>query len=58
VLWARRYFDEIAQLGGDAGAKSLMRLHAADVHAVEAASDAPLSDIDTPQNLQAAMPGA
>jgi len=58
VLWARRYFDEIAQLCGDVGAKSLMRLHAADVHAVEAASDAPLSDIDTPQNLQAAMPGA
>ena len=54
VLWARRYFGEMTQLSGDAGAKALLRRHAGDVHAVEASSDAPLYDIDTPEALPTA----
>jgi len=54
ALWARRYFGEMTQLSGDAGAKALLRRHAGDVHAVEASSDAPLYDIDTPEALPTA----
>lgn len=55
ALWARRYFRAIADLTGDAGARPLMRRHPDDLHLVEAGSDAPLKDIDTPEALAAAL---
>ena len=53
VLWGRQFFPEIAQLQGDAGARSLMERHAAEVCEIEAGNDAPLTDIDTPEELAA-----
>jgi molybdenum cofactor cytidylyltransferase len=53
VLWARRFFAEIAGLEGDVGAKSLMTAYDELVCEVEAGDDGPLIDIDTPEALQA-----
>jgi molybdenum cofactor cytidylyltransferase len=53
VLWARQFFAEIAGLKGDAGARSLMSIHADQVSEVEGGNDSPLVDIDTPQDLAA-----
>jgi len=53
VLWARRFFDEIAGLTGDEGARGLLARHPQSVFAVEAPSDAPLADIDTEEALKA-----
>lgn len=51
VLWSRLFFNEMQQLSGDAGARQLMQLHAALIHAVDMPSDAVLRDIDTPDAL-------
>jgi molybdenum cofactor cytidylyltransferase len=53
VLWARRFFSEIAAIEGDVGAKSLIGAYGELVCEVEAADDAPLIDIDTPEALEA-----
>ncbi len=53
VLWARRFFPEIDALEGDVGAKALMVAYDDLVCEVEAADDAPLVDIDTPEALEA-----
>jgi molybdenum cofactor cytidylyltransferase len=53
VLWARRFFPEIAGLEGDVGAKALMVAYDELVCEVEAADDSPLLDIDTPEALDA-----
>ena len=53
VLWARRFFPELMQLTGDAGARLLMSVHASQVAEVEAGNAAPLIDIDTPAELDA-----
>jgi molybdenum cofactor cytidylyltransferase len=53
VLWARRFFDEMRTLTGDAGARALLGPYAALVCEVEAGSDAPLTDIDTGEALSA-----
>src|SRR6185312_11130345 len=53
VLWARRFFAEIANLQGDVGAKALMAAHDELVCEVEAADDAPLIDLDTREALDA-----
>lgn len=53
VLWGRQFFAEIQGLSGDAGAQSLMARHAAQIGEVEAADDAPFTDIDTPEALAA-----
>ncbi|MEO8894750.1 MAG: nucleotidyltransferase family protein, partial [Rhizomicrobium sp.] len=53
VLWARRFFDEIRELSGDAGARALFAPYAELVCEVEAGSDAPLTDIDTQEALSA-----
>ncbi len=55
VLWARRYFADMLALEGDIGAKQLMATNAELVCEVEAGDDAPLTDIDTPDALAAAM---
>ena len=53
VLWARRFFPEMAELAGDVGAKHLIGEHAELVCEVEMDSDGVLVDIDTPDALAA-----
>ena len=53
VLWARRFFPELMRLTGDAGARGLMAAHAQQIAEVEAGNAAPLTDIDTPAELEA-----
>lgn len=53
VLWARRFFPEMAKLSGDTGAKHLIGEHADLVCEVEMTGEAALTDIDTPQALEA-----
>ncbi len=57
VLWARRFFPEILALEGDVGAKHLMSAYPELVCEVEAEDDAPLTDIDTPEALEAVARG-
>jgi molybdenum cofactor cytidylyltransferase len=52
VIWPRRYFSELLQLEGDAGAKRLIATHRDDVREVEAGSDAIFVDVDTPEALE------
>jgi molybdenum cofactor cytidylyltransferase len=59
VLWARRFFPEMMAIEGDVGARHLMGAYPELVCEVEADDDAPLTDIDTPEALEAvarAMP--
>jgi molybdenum cofactor cytidylyltransferase len=51
VLWARRFFSEMADLAGDVGARHLIGEHAELVAEVEMDTDAVLIDIDTPEAL-------
>jgi molybdenum cofactor cytidylyltransferase len=53
VLWARRFFAEMRELSGDAGARALFAPYAGLICEVEAGSDAPLTDIDTEEALSA-----
>jgi molybdenum cofactor cytidylyltransferase len=53
VLWAKRFFPEMAELAGDVGAKHLIGEHAELVAEVEMDDDAILVDIDTPEALAA-----
>ena len=53
VLWARRFFPEMAKLSGDTGAKHLIGEHADLVCEVEMAGEAAITDIDTPEALAA-----
>jgi molybdenum cofactor cytidylyltransferase len=51
VLWAKRFFSEMAGLAGDVGAKHLIGEHADLVAEVAMSDDAVLTDIDTPEAL-------
>ena len=51
VLWARRFFAEMAELAGDVGAKHLIGEHAELVCEIEMDTDGVLVDIDTPEAL-------
>ena len=53
VLWARRFFAEMRELSGDAGARALFGPYSGLICEVAAGSDAPLTDIDTPEALTA-----
>lgn len=53
VLWARRFFPKMTTLSGDSGAKHLIGEHADLVCEVEMAGEAAITDIDTPEALQA-----
>ncbi|HLB79995.1 MAG TPA: molybdopterin-binding/glycosyltransferase family 2 protein [Dongiaceae bacterium] len=53
VLWARRFFAEMAELAGDVGARHLIGAHAEVVCEVAMPDDAVLVDIDTPEALAA-----
>ena len=51
ILWPARYFPELLQLEGDAGAKRLLGTHAAHVREIDLATDAIFVDVDTPEAL-------
>ncbi|HEY1614649.1 MAG TPA: nucleotidyltransferase family protein [Rhizomicrobium sp.] len=51
VLWDRRFFAEMAAIGGDKGARHLMAKYGQLVCEVESLDAGPLIDIDTPQAL-------
>lgn len=51
VLWARRFFAEMKELGGDVGARHLIGAYPEAVAEVEMEGDGVLTDIDTPQAL-------
>jgi molybdenum cofactor cytidylyltransferase len=53
VLWARRFFPEMMAIAGDVGARNLTGTYGELVCEVEAADDGPLTDIDTPDALDA-----
>ncbi|MBN9539695.1 MAG: molybdopterin-binding/glycosyltransferase family 2 protein [Reyranella sp.] len=53
VLWARRFFPEMTALSGDSGAKHLIGEHADLVCEVEMTGEAAITDIDTPEALEA-----
>jgi molybdenum cofactor cytidylyltransferase len=53
VLWARRYFSEMADIAGDVGARHLIGEHGDQVAEVPMPDDAALVDIDTPEALNA-----
>jgi molybdenum cofactor cytidylyltransferase len=50
VLWGRDHFDELTQLRGDVGARTLLERRRSCVVRVESADDAVLVDVDTPQD--------
>jgi molybdenum cofactor cytidylyltransferase len=51
VLWPRRYFPELLQLEGDAGAKRLTAANPERMREVEMGTDAIFVDVDTPEAL-------
>jgi molybdenum cofactor cytidylyltransferase len=51
VLWPAGYFAEMRQLQGDAGARTLLAVHADRVREIDLASDAIFADVDTPEAL-------
>lgn len=53
VLWGRQFFPAMDALSGDQGARALMTAHSSWIAEIDAGSDAPLIDIDTPDALHA-----
>jgi molybdenum cofactor cytidylyltransferase len=51
VLWASRFFPELATLSGDAGARGLIGQHSDQLCEVEMADGGVLLDVDTPEAL-------
>lgn len=51
VLWASQYFPEMLKLGGDTGARELLKAHSEVVCEVQIAHDGILKDIDLPETL-------
>jgi molybdenum cofactor cytidylyltransferase len=56
VLWDRGFIPEMMQLGGDSGARALLRRHAEQITELALDTDAVLRDFDTPDSL-ATLPG-
>ncbi len=54
VVWSRRYFDDLARLEGDVGARHLIAQHGEAVAEVPVEDEAAFLDIDTPAALAAA----
>lgn len=51
VLFARSLFSELERLEGDAGGRQLFPLHADEIVELPLADEAPLLDLDTPEDL-------
>lgn len=58
LLWGRRFFEEIATLDGDRGARTVARAASEFVAEVEMSDDAIFVDVDTPEALVAASSAA
>ncbi len=56
ILWNRRYFPEILDLAGDAGARALLTRHMEQVGEIEVNDDAVLRDFDTLESLATLPP--
>lgn len=56
ILWARRFFPEMAQGSGDVGARALLGRHADLVCAVPMDDEGVSIDVDTPEALKALCP--
>jgi molybdenum cofactor cytidylyltransferase len=54
VVWSRRFFNDLARLEGDTGARHLIAQHNEAVVEVPVEDDAVFRDIDTPEALKAA----
>lgn len=52
VLWGARFFEEIAQLQGDVGARQLLERHADQVTVIEIENESVRTDIDTPADYE------
>lgn len=52
VLFARRFFGEMQEIGGDVGAKRLLQDYSDQVAAVDMPDDSVLVDLDTPEALE------
>jgi molybdenum cofactor cytidylyltransferase len=57
VVWSRRFFDELARLEGDVGARHLIGQSGEAVVEVPVDDDAAFLDIDTPEALASARAG-
>ena len=57
VLWPAKYFPELLQLDGDAGARRLLSTYTANVCEIDLGSDAIFTDVDTPEALAALQGG-
>jgi len=51
VVWSRRFFDDLARLEGDVGARHLIGLYADAVVEVPVDDEAAFADVDTPEAL-------
>ncbi|MBY0400872.1 nucleotidyltransferase family protein [Myxococcota bacterium] len=58
VSFGSDWFDALAQLAGDEGARSLLRAHPDRIVEVEVADAGCLRDVDTPDDLNAARSGS
>jgi molybdenum cofactor cytidylyltransferase len=54
VIWSRRFFDDLARIDGDTGARHLIAQHNEAVVEVAVDDNAAFHDIDTPEALQSA----
>jgi len=52
VVWSRRFFEELARIEGDTGARHLLALHNEAVVEVPVDDEAAFRDIDTPEALR------
>src|SRR5262249_51696167 len=53
VVWSRRFFNDLMAINEDIGARHLIGNYAEVVAEVPVASDAALTDVDTPESLSA-----
>jgi molybdenum cofactor cytidylyltransferase len=53
VVWSRRFFHDLMSIQGDIGARHLIGSYAEVVVEVPVASEAALTDVDTPESLSA-----
>ena len=53
VVWSRRFFNELAALTGDVGARGLIAVHSEAIAEVAVTDAAAFTDIDTPDALDA-----
>lgn len=58
VVLSRRFFPELAALGGDVGARGLIASHSDAVAEVAVTDDAAFTDVDTPEALDAVRAAA